>query len=118
VIQNETADQMLPGTTDVTLFCPKYFSLSTDLKVNFWGALFAGYNPTSRYQETTMATDPVTHPPVYSEGLLQLSYQDITGWSFCDFDWSQDRTLSPKDPKKTILDPYRNLECGIKIMAQ
>ena len=125
VIQNETAAQMLPGTTDITLFCPKYYSLSTDLKINFWGSLFAGiayyesgYNPTSRMQETTMGTDPVTHLPVYSEGLLQLSYQDITGWPFCDFDWSQDRALSPTDPKKTILDPYRNLECGIKIMAQ
>lgn len=72
IIQNETADQMLPGTTDVTQFCPKYYSLSTDLKINFWGALFAGisyyesgYNPTSRYQETTMGTDPITHLPPY-----------------------------------------------------
>lgn len=125
VIENETAEQMLPGTTDVTQFCPKYYSLNRDLRINFWGALFAavakyesGYSPVSRMQETTMGTDPVTNRPVFSEGLLQLSYQDITGWPFCDFDWSQDKDLSPTDPRKTILDPYRNLECGIKIMAK
>lgn len=124
IIQNETPE-MLTEVKDMDLFCPRYDSLSEDLKINAWGALFSGmslyesgYSPVSRMQETTMGTDPITKQPVYSEGLLQLSYQDITGWPFCDFDWSQDKYLSPKDPNKTILDPYRNLECGIKIMAQ
>ena len=64
-----------------------------------------------------MGTDPVTHQHVYSEGLLQLSYQDSLNYSFCnEFDWKKDRHLSPGDPRKTILDPFKNLSCGIQIL--
>lgn len=116
---------LLKGADDMNQFCPRYNSLSTNERANVWAQLFvamakyeSGYNPLSRMQETTMGTDPVTKKPVYSEGLLQLSYQDITGWSFCKFDWSKDKNLSPTDPKKTILDPYINLHCGVGIMAK
>jgi hypothetical protein len=109
---------------DATIFCPKYNSLTRDQKINFFGQLIAGisyyesgWSPVSRMQETTMGTDPVTGLPVYSEGLLQLSYQDIQWATYCEFDWSVDKFLSPTDPKKTILDPYKNLRCGIKILA-
>lgn len=106
-------------------FCPKYQSLDNNQRANVWAALFSGvakyesaYSPTSRYQETTMGTDPITQQPVWSEGLLQLSYQDIQGFPFCDFDWSKDKSLNPTDPNKTILDPYKNLYCGVGIMAK
>jgi hypothetical protein len=68
-------------------------------------------------EEKTMGKDPVTGKAVFSEGLMQLSYQDIRHYSFCEFDWSRDRSLSPIDPDKSILDPYKNLRCGIKILA-
>jgi len=120
----EEAFVNLNKAADAELFCPKYDSLTEDQKINFWGALFSGitkfesnYSPTSRMQETTMGTDPVTKQPVYSEGLLQLSYQDVQWAPYCEFDWSKDKYLSAKDPKKTILDPYKNLRCGILIMA-
>lgn len=109
---------------DATLFCPRFNSLTVPQKINFWGQLIAGmsyyesgWSPVSRMQETTMGTDPVTGKPVYSEGLLQLSYQDTQWARYCEFDWSKDKFLSPTDPKKTILDPYKNLRCGIKILA-
>jgi hypothetical protein len=67
--------------------------------------------------EKTMGTDPVTKKPVYSEGLLQLSYQDTQWATHCKFDWKADQYLDPKDSSKTILNPYRNLYCGVGIMA-
>lgn len=121
----EDWSSLLKGADDMDQFCPRYASLSTQERANVWSQLFvamakyeSSYNPLSRMQETTMGTDPVTKKPVYSEGLLQLSYQDITGWSFCKFDWSKDKNLSPTDPRKTILDPYINLHCGVGIMAK
>lgn len=120
----EEAFADLDRAMDVDLFCPRYDTLSTDQRINFWGALISGmsryesnYSPVSRYHEDTMGTDPVTKLPVYSEGLLQLSYQDVQWAKYCEFDWSKDKLLSPTDPRKTILDPYKNLRCGIKILA-
>ena len=111
---------------DIETFCPKYRSLSDDQRSNFWGQLFAGvakfesgWKPTSRMVETTMGTDPITGRQVASEGLLQLSYQDEGSYRLdCGFDWSKDKNLTDADPKKTILDPYNNLKCGISIMAK
>lgn len=121
----EDWNTLLKGADDMDQFCPRYGTLSTQERANVWSQIFvamakyeSAYNPLSRMQETTMGTDPVTKKPVYSEGLLQLSYQDITGWSFCKFDWAKDKNLSPTDPRKTILDPYINLHCGVGIMAK
>lgn len=116
---------LLPGSDDITNFCPRYNSLDNNERANVWAQLFAAvskyesaYNPASRMQETTMGTDPITRKPVFSEGLLQLSYQDSQWAPWCKFDWSKDKSLSPTDPKKTILNPYLNLDCGVGIMAK
>lgn len=116
---------LLAGADDIEDFCPTYYKLDNDERANVWAQIFvaitkyeSAYSPTSRMQETTMGTDPVTGKPVYSEGLLQLSYQDIQWAPWCEFDWSKDKYLSATDPKKTILDPYSNLDCGVGIMAK
>ncbi|MGE5085219.1 MAG: murein L,D-transpeptidase catalytic domain family protein [Bacillota bacterium] len=115
---------LLKGANDMASFCPKYSSLNNNQRANVWAQLFvamarfeSGYNPLARMQETTMGTDPVTKKPVYSEGLLQLSYQDVKWAPYCKMDWSKDKNLSPTSPLKTILDPYINLHCGVGIMA-
>jgi len=115
---------LLEDADDVVDFCPRYRSLSREQKANVWAQIFAaitkfesGYSPTSRMHETTMGTDPITRRPVYSEGLLQLSYQDMQWAPWCEFDWTADKNLSATDPRKTILDPYKNLYCGVGIMA-
>jgi hypothetical protein len=111
---------------DIEIFCPTYRGLSDNERLNFWGQFFvalakheSGWNPTSQYIEKSMAKpDPVTKKTVASEGLLQLSYQDQKNYPFdCGFNWEKDRGLSRKDPTKTILNPYLNLRCGIKIMT-
>ncbi|WP_374079247.1 hypothetical protein [Bdellovibrio bacteriovorus] len=124
IILNEWSS-LLPGANDITNFCPRYNSLDNNERANVWAQLFvaiakyeSAYSPTSRMHETTMGTDPVTRQPVYSEGLLQLSYQDIQWAPWCKFDWSKDKNLSGSDPRKTILDPYLNLDCGVGIMAK
>lgn len=110
---------------DANRFCPNYQLLNTRQKINFWGQLIAaisyfesGWNPTTRFHESTMGTDPVTKLPIYSEGLLQLSYQDTLWYKHCEFDWNQDKKLKPHDPNKTIFDPNKNLSCGIGILAR
>lgn len=121
----EDWNTLLPGADDITDFCPRYNTLDNNQRANVWAQLFvavakyeSGYSPTSRMHETTMGTDPVTSKPVYSEGLLQLSYQDVKWAPWCKFDWSKDKYLAATDPKKTILDPYLNLDCGVGIMAK
>ena len=109
---------------DLTDFCPKYKTLSENSQAEAIAELIvavvfneSAYSPISRMKEGTLGTDCVTNKPVYSEGLLQLSYCDKTWAPFCRFDWNADKNLDPKDPKKTILDPFINLECGVGIMA-
>ncbi|MGZ3773599.1 MAG: murein L,D-transpeptidase catalytic domain-containing protein [Pseudobdellovibrionaceae bacterium] len=121
----ENWNSLLTGASDISYFCPKYGSLDNDQKANVWAQLFVGivkfesaYDPHSRMRETTMGIDPVTRKPIYSEGLLQLSYQDQLVYKFCKFDWSKDKNLSATDRNKTILDPYINLDCGVGIMAK
>lgn len=123
LIQDYGAD-LMQGASDVESFCPMYYRLNTERRINFWAYLVSAmvkyesnFNPVARMHETTMGTDPITGQPVYSEGLMQLSYQDVRPYPFCDeFDWSVDRHLSPTDPRKTILDPYKNLRCGVRIL--
>jgi hypothetical protein len=123
-VVRDLGPKLVAGTGDVAQFCPNYAALSGQQKISFWVYLVSavtkfesGYDPTNRYKESTMGTDPVTKQPVYSEGLLQLSYQDSLNYSFCnEFDWSKDKLLSATNPQKTILDPYKNLKCGIQIM--
>jgi hypothetical protein len=115
---------LMKGASDMADFCPKYSQLTDNQKVNFWAYLVSAivkyesdFDPTNRYVETTMGTDPITGQQVVSEGLMQLSYQDVQAYPFCnEFDWEHDRSLSPTDPKKTILDPYKNLSCGLRIL--
>lgn len=115
----------LLNATDFNFFCPNYAELSLDQKINAAGMLISGmtryesnHNPLARYHESTMGIDPITGQPVYSEGLLQLSYQDIQGYPFCQLDWETDQHLSPTDPNKTILNPITNLDCGVRILAR
>lgn len=115
---------LLEGADDVVEYCPLYYRIIKEERAWFWTSLIAAmayyesaWEPTARMHETTMGTDPVTGQPVYSEGLLQLSYQDRLGHAYCnEFDWNSDRHLSAKDPRKTILNPEKNLSCGIQIL--
>lgn len=123
VIDNETTN-LINGTSDVTNFCPNYASLSRQQKVEFWGYLFAevsyyesGWDPLSRMAED-LGTDPITGKQVESEGLMQLSYQDVLNYPTCRISWAADKNLGSTDPRKTILDPDINLECGAIIMSK
>lgn len=118
--------QMLAETPadDISEFCPRYRDMNKSQRLNFWGELIsamsyfeASWKPTTRFWEKSMGIDPVTGQNVYSEGLLQLSYQDTRAYKFCEFDWSKDKHLAATDPNKTIFDPAKNLRCGVKILA-
>ncbi len=121
---NQYGGNLSSGAKDVTSFCPNYNKLAQDQKINFWGQLIgamalyeSGFKPTSHFREGTMGVDPITRQHVYSDGLLQLSYQDVTQYHFCDeFNWTHDSQLGALDPRKTIFDPYINLRCGIRIL--
>jgi hypothetical protein len=123
LLGTEAKDLLL--AQDWNRFCARFPDLNSHQKINVAGQLIAGivkfesgFNPLNRFQESTMGTDPITGQPVWSEGLMQLSYQDIQGYPFCQFDWNQDEELNPTDPQKTILDPFKNLYCGMRILAQ
>lgn len=106
-------------------FCPNFARESEADKRAFWAYFFqalagaeAGLTKTVVVHHTQAAVnvvDKVTHAPVKQQGLLQLAYQDA-GLYDCDFDWQRDRSLPEKDPRRTILQPGRNLGCGIRIL--
>jgi hypothetical protein len=119
----------LDQARDIIRFCPAYSSLPRQQKIYTWIELFSqvayyesGWDPTSRMKEN-MGIDPVTGGPVHSEGLLQLSYQDVKNYGstlkypLCRIHWALDLGLHEKDSRKTIFDPFINLECGSRIMA-
>lgn len=105
--------------------CPRFGQMPPADKRQFWAYVFqalagaeAGLDPTTDVHHTAAAvnvTDKVTGRPVRQEGLLQLSYEDAQRYG-CAFDWQHDRKLPVKDPSRTILQPERNLQCGVRIM--
>lgn len=112
---------------DITTFCPKFKTVSDDVKVKALSELILGIyipesaqNPTSYMIETTMSTDPVTKQQVKSEGYGQLSYQDVPNYGSllkdCGIDWSKDKNKDLSDPTRTILDPNINTECTMRIL--
>jgi len=116
---------LLTGAEDMISFCPKYDSLNDNQRANVWAQIFVGiskhesdWNPMTRFHEKQMGIDTVTQLPVQSEGLLQVSYQDSNWARFCRFDWEADKNLKEDDPRKTIFNPYRNLHCGLGLMAR
>jgi hypothetical protein len=128
IVENALPPSLLTSQVphDVRRFCPRFYRMSDPDKRAFWAYFFqalagaeAGLNPTShvRHVGALIARDPVTHLPVHSEGLLQLSYQDSRRYG-CNFDWDTDRQLKPGNPDRTILQPKNNLECGVTILTR
>jgi hypothetical protein len=117
----------LDRAKDIRLFCPKYEMLTKEQRIVAWSQLFTGisfyessFNPSARGFEAgeDAGIDDITHLPVWSEGLLQLSYQDETQDSeHCTFDWKGDQRYPIDDVRRSIHNPYRNLYCGVHIMA-
>lgn len=120
-------------------FCPKWDSMVKEERATFWSDLLysisspesSHYN-SSLYYEDTQGADEVTGLSTKtSEGLLQLSYSDVLSYK-CDFDYSLDKQDHLDDiarkpagkhswrsthwRTKSILNPYRNLGCGILII--
>jgi hypothetical protein len=128
------ATSLMKGADDIVSYCPKWDSIAEDQREGVIVQLIAaitefesGFKLTSRMVEPQASfpkPDPVTKKPVASEGLLQLSYQDELSYKgkipagYCDFDWSKDKSLGDKDPKKTIFDAKTNLQCGLVILER
>jgi hypothetical protein len=128
VIRNETDLHKLstPIPKDMATFCPQYKNLNETQRMTVWGQLIAaisyresGWRPTTTFIEPDHKVDSITKKYVRSEGLLQLSYQDVSSYKElnCGFDWKKDKNLAPNSADKSILAPYRNLRCGILILA-
>lgn len=110
---------------DVRRYCPAFYTMREEDKRAWWAYLFqamaaaeAGLNATTnvRHTEPEVAVpDHVTGRIVHQEGLLQLTYEDSKRYG-CAFDWQADKDLPAHDPQKTILNPERNLACGIHIL--
>jgi hypothetical protein len=120
------ADLLSPALEhQVRPLCPRFRYLSDTDRRAFWAYFFqalagaeAGLKPTIdvRHRQPEVAvTDTVTHRIVRQEGLLQLTYMDADRYG-CDFDWAHDKELPEHDPAKTILQPKKNLLCGVKIL--
>jgi len=114
----------LEPAKDIEEFYPTYTKVADKMKVAMWAEIIvliafyeSAWEPCARYHEVGLGNDSVTHQPVYSEGLLQLSYQDMDVYENLPFDWEKDKTLALTDCTKTILDPFKNLSAGVQILA-
>jgi hypothetical protein len=119
-------------------FCPGFAKIG-DKRQFYAVLLWAIAGPESDWQRTqiTLETnlegvpnpiDPVTGQQVRSEGLLQLSYQDMDSYGApdaCSFDWAADKTkalaeyaagVPSGDGTRSIHDAYKNLECALFIV--
>lgn len=126
-IEKSIPDEMLGSQVprDVKHFCPRFYDMDETDKRAFWAYFFqalagaeAGLDPKTRahhYDPEVSTPDDVTGLSGRTEGLLQLTYGDSKRYG-CDFDWQADKKLPAKDPQRTILQPERNLACGIKIL--
>ena len=109
----------------VRSYCPNFETEAEADKRAFWAYLFqalagaeAGLDPTVNVHHTEAAvakTDGVTKRPVRAEGLMQVTYEDNDRYG-CEFDWENDRKLKEHDAERSILQPGKNLGCGVKIM--
>jgi hypothetical protein len=127
VVEKALSDDMLSNVAShsVRSYCPDFDGESEEDKRAFWAYVFqalagaeAGLDPTTNVRHTEPAlarVDTVTKRPIRQEGLLQLTYEDAARYG-CDFDWEKDRSLPEHDPNRTILQPEKNLGCGIKLM--
>jgi hypothetical protein len=98
----------LDKAKDVSRFCPKYASLGAFDRVNFWAELVSvmayfesGWKPTTVFKEPA----PLNNESI---GLLQLSVSDAKNYPFC----------APIGSRAAIMDPLKNLDCGVRIMAK
>jgi hypothetical protein len=127
VIEKALSNDLLSSqvTRDVKLFCPRFPAMSEPDKRAYWAYFFqalsgaeAGLKATSDVQHTepeVAVTDAVSHRMARSQGLLQLTDEDADRYG-CDFDWDNDKQLKEHDPDKSILQPEKDLLCGVKIL--
>jgi hypothetical protein len=100
---------------DIASFCPGYAEMSYDSRAAFWRTLAiavikpeAGTNAHAIMweQPRDRARNPLPNAGEYSIGLLQLSISNARPYR-CDV-----------PDEASLLDPQRNLDCGIKIMTR
>lgn len=75
----------------------------------------SNFNILERYEEKGLGKDAVTGKQNFSEGLLQLSYQDAK-YHGANFDWSIDKNKSAYDKTKTIFNVKNNIQAGMIIL--
>lgn len=92
---------------DIKEFCPKYFGLDMGDRVHVWAEMISAISYyESAWKPGTKFDEPKLGYP--SLGLMQLSYEDLPNHPYCKFEKG--------NPDKSILDPYLNLDCGIRIL--
>lgn len=106
VVQMEIAK--IETARDRTRFCPKYDTLSNSDRIAFWTefvSVMAYFE--SGWKPQTVFKEP---PPLNNEsiGLLQLSVSDAKNYPFC----------APVASRSAIMDPLKNLDCGVRILAK
>lgn len=128
IVEKALPREMLgePGAKAAKPFCPRFRVMTVSDRRAFWAYFFqalagaeAALVPTTNVQHVepeVAVEDTVTLHRVRAEGLLQLTYMDVTRYG-CNFDWRRDRSLPEDDPAKTILKPGNNLLCGVKILS-
>lgn len=116
---DKNADHLINGKPpeDIQVFCPQYASLDRDERVVFWLKLASvlmsfesEYHPTKTYDDTKNV--PGAKGPVISTGMMMMSHASVMPTPYqCTMINS-----NPEEGQKDLLDPKKNMACGIRIM--
>lgn len=100
--------------SDVSSWCPKYKSINDEKKLDFWSTLLtimakyeSSYKPAMSYDESQ--TDRNLQG-VVSMGLLQISFKSSQAKPYLN-------RGCPIKENKDLIDPSKNLACGIAILG-
>lgn len=114
LISSKVTPAMLAA--NVGAFCPNYSKAD---KNKFWVKFVAAiayaesaWDPKNTYKETTMGIDPITGKTVESDGMLQLSCQDVVNYASLPSAANMDCRKHPG----AMFDPIVNLSFGVEIM--
>lgn len=134
VIKEELPKLLTIESARMSRWCPKWSSFDEHKKLSFYANLLwsvagpeSAWDRAMMYTESTMDTDPITGFQVRSEGLEQLSYQDLDsyGYQHSDISWQADKAAAVADyksgrkdgtPTRTLLKARPNLHLALFIM--
>jgi hypothetical protein len=109
-LKEKTPELLKVVPKDAARFCMNYVNLNPEQRLTFWTRWISVLAELeSTYKPTTVVKDIQVGPGIYSAGLLQISFRSVS-----ESNYGCETIKEAKD----LLDPEKNLACGMRIMKK